>query len=200
MLSSSTVSDWLKDDAVKKVRDAANLETANDSKAHVGATRVREPKCPQLEAALTLWFFDKQAKDGTLTDEAVSAKAKQLDDEFPELDVPQLFGFSRGWVSNKRSKLPALNHGEVVVLPDSDVAGLCNVPLVAQAAEPVDEDDVVEAVEQLHAAIAELSLQAAAVAELSLEAVLDDGDEVVTAATYVQLAGERARARTGLVL
>ena len=31
-------------------------------------TRTQEGKCPKLEAALTIWLFDKETQNGTVTD------------------------------------------------------------------------------------------------------------------------------------
>ena len=97
LLTSSTVSDWLKPAAVKKVIDQSNVEAAHGKKK-VKPCRTRDPKCAKLEAALVIWIEQKYEQDVTVTEEVLIDKAKQLAENFEELQVPDDFQFSRGWV------------------------------------------------------------------------------------------------------
>lgn len=83
LLKPSTISDWLKPAAVTKNRATfAKSETGADK-----GKRIRECRFPKLEAALSVWFFDKEDRDAPITDEVLREKAKQLGTDFPLLGV-----------------------------------------------------------------------------------------------------------------
>ena len=114
LLKRSTVSDWLKPDAIRKVREQfENADATGKNKAE--PTRVRGVKCAKLEDALAIWLYDKEAQDGMVTDEVLVEKARRLAQEFPELEVPETFAFSCGWMWNfkKRKGVRSITkHGE----------------------------------------------------------------------------------------
>ena len=97
MLKSSTICDWLKPDAIERVRRLFEKAAASGKIKDV-ASRVRDGQCPKLESALAMWLFDKETQDGTITDEVLVEKARQLVADFPELEVPDMSAFSRGWI------------------------------------------------------------------------------------------------------
>ena len=96
-LRSSTVSDWLKPAAVRKVLEQSSKDSVF-SKKKEGSSRARDAKCHRLEAALTMWVEQTNAQNVTVTEEILVEKAKQLAEDFPVLEVPPDFAFSHGWV------------------------------------------------------------------------------------------------------
>lgn len=103
LLKTSTISDWLKPDAQKKVREWMST-VASGGKRTDQTYRKREPLCKALETTLARWMFEKEKQDGRITDDVLVMKARQLSTDFPELLVPDDFGFSRGWLAKFKGR------------------------------------------------------------------------------------------------
>lgn len=101
LLKRATLCDWLKSENVQKVRDRLN---APQGAAQKTSKRNREAKFPKLEAAVSLWFFDKEDKDATITDDVLREKATQLGNDFPLLGVAAGFKYSTGWVQGFKKR------------------------------------------------------------------------------------------------
>lgn len=93
----------------------------NISSPAVSRSRDRDPMCPKLEQAVILWLNDRCQSVG-ISEEMLRTKAKQLA-ENPELEVPDNFRFSNGWLEKMKNRGNIkcfVKHGEAGTVTEAD--------------------------------------------------------------------------------
>jgi hypothetical protein len=77
--------------------------------------RQRVPKHAQLEQALSLWFWQQEARDLSMADRMLREQARQI---APRFDVPNGFCYSNGWLANLKKRQgikQVVLHGEAAI-------------------------------------------------------------------------------------
>jgi len=115
-VATTTLSDWFKPKALKRVLDQV------EKGGQLGCKRQREPTNQLLEKALFLWFKSHEHKGSTITGDLLIEKAKKLA-TIPELCAKECV-FSHGWLSRFKQRYgisQRTKHGEAGSAPEEGV-------------------------------------------------------------------------------
>lgn len=93
----STVNDWRKPEKARQIREFSEQAKGNNT----SAKRQRKAQFPELEQALALWFHQREARNLPITDDLVRGQAQIFGEQ---LDVPEKFTFSSGWLCNFKKR------------------------------------------------------------------------------------------------